>query len=525
MPDDFEDITNTLFEFKDNALEEAKALLEAPYNRSTIAQAFKDKVKNKQDFIEEGVSLLKEGDTCPFCEQNLSEDALHLIDEYNIYLEDIEAKVRRTASRLIQSLDSLEKEIKSAVSKISKERNRFNEVKKFIPSYSEEELSDVPDYEIVKFSFQALKNNLETKTEAISRIDFSHDEHINHIISYLEQSRSISEQNGNKITTLNKKKNDIQSEKRELGRRLCKASFMEEKSRQDDRLAEIKVLEAQEGVLQTEIVQKESKEKASKRDKVAEALKTFLNYFFKGKYELDDDTFNIKFLNKKLAGDTNPSDVLSDGEKSIVAFCYYLAETHKRVSVDDDYNKLFFIIDDPISSLDFHYVYAVAQIIRSLKASFEIQGHLRYIVLTHSIEFMSILIRNKIIAQKLILEQGKIRKLNKHLIMPYESHLRDVFHVSKDSSKASHTTPNSIRHVLETLCRFESPNEELSGFFEKIEELNGNEFVYSLMHDGSHGVLRQEHAHTPEMIQSGCLAVINYVRTKFEGQINHIEQG
>jgi len=64
------------------------------------------------------------------------------------------------------------------------------------------------------------------------------------------------------------------------------------------------------------------------------------------------------------------SDVLSDGEKSIVAFCLYLAQVHAKIDDEGEYNKLFFVIDDPISSLDFHYVYSVAQIIRNLNQSF-----------------------------------------------------------------------------------------------------------------------------------------------------------
>lgn len=95
----------------------------------------------------------------------------------------------------------------------------------------------------------------------------------------------------------------------------------------------------------------------------------------------------------------NASDVFSEGEKSIVAFCFYLAETHTKVGTEDEYNDLFFVIDDPISSLDFHYVYSVAQIIRTISSYFSIKRQ-RLLVLTHNLEFMSILIRNKIMDNK-----------------------------------------------------------------------------------------------------------------------------
>ena len=43
------------------------------------------------------------------------------------------------------------------------------------------------------------------------------------------------------------------------------------------------------------------------------------------------------------------------------------------------------------------------------------------------------------------------------------------------------------------------------------------------MHDGSHGVIRQQTAYTDEMIQKGCDVVINFINSKFEGQINQIK--
>ena len=63
--------------------------------------------------------------------------------------------------------------------------------------------------------------------------------------------------------------------------------------------------------------------------------------FFDGKYALDKETFQIKFQGNKIG--EKATKILSDGEKSIVAYCYYLATTHLLVAREDDYNNLFFI--------------------------------------------------------------------------------------------------------------------------------------------------------------------------------------
>ena len=52
--------------------------------------------------------------------------------------------------------------------------------------------------------------------------------------------------------------------------------------------------------------------------------------------------------------------MLSDGEKSILAFCFFLANIHGVVENESDYNRLFLVIDDPVSSMDFNYVYNVS---------------------------------------------------------------------------------------------------------------------------------------------------------------------
>ena len=175
-----------------------------------------------------------------------------------------------------------------------------------------------------------------------------------------------------------------------------------------------------------------------------------------------------------------------------------------------------------ISSLDFHYVYSVAQIIRRLNddSKFPIGNRLRFLILTHNIEFLNILIRNKIIDGRFILEESEIKKLQKELIMPYEEHLRDVYEVSESTKAPSHTTPNSIRHILETINKFEKPNLDFISYCQKIGLLHDdNEFLYALIHDNSHGNYRNQVATTPNMIIKGCKKVIDVIADKFDGQI------
>ncbi len=519
-PDDIKNIDELNYSFNGDLMNDIKEIFVTKYSKSKIAQRFKDKVISKQEFIESGLNILpkeikQDEDECPFCEQTLRVDAIKLIDDYNDYLDDSEALINSKISNSIKTIEELKNKLKADENTFLRINKDFNKLKKHIPS-----LTDVSLEELKEFNLESeFDNIIQLLKEKLKNIEIKiplnkYEDSIKKIHEQVKILEANATGNNKKINDFNQKKDNLKSEKLDINRRLCKAMYLKIQTSQKDLINEIKTIHKEKKELERQIDEKESKEKV----KVLENLKKHLKAFFGDKYSIDDD-FCFKFHKHVLTD--NATDVLSDGEKSIVAFCYYLADIHKLVDRDDDYNKLFFVIDDPISSLDFHYVYAVSQAIRNLHLILNTERS-RFIILTHNLEFMSILIRNKIIDIPLILVNSKLSKLSRQLVMPYEEHLRDIYNVANGGSPC-HTTPNSVRHVLETINKFESPDKELKAYCEHNDILSENEFVYSLMHDGSHGVVRQQIAYTNEMIQKGCDVVINFINSKFEGQINQIK--
>lgn len=375
----------------------------------------------------------------------------------------------------------------------------------------------------LKGIFENIKQSLIEKKNDITLEDILTEEKFNIVEKFISENIRLVNSNEKVINEINKRKNNIGSEKLEIKKRLCKAQYLETLKAEIKNIDEIVELQSIIVALESEIKEKENQSKALKKDKIIESFESFLDVFFAGKYTFDKDNFCLKFKTHTLIN--NASDVLSDGEKSIVAFCFYLAETHKLIENEEDYKKLFFIMDDPISSLDFHYVYSIAQIIKRLNSKFPIGDRLKFLVLTHNIEFMSILIRNKIIDGQFIIENSEIKKLKQELIMPYEEHLKDIYKISINLQQPSHTTPNSIRHVLETINKFEKPNLVFLDYCENIELLNDdNEFLYALVHDNSHGNYRTQRPFTNDMIIKGCQKTIEVVSSKFNGQIEVIKK-
>lgn len=522
LPDNLPDLRNVDYLRKTQTLKTILEFLSKDFSRSIIAESFKQKIKSKQDFVEKGIKLWEETKSnCPFCEQDLGEESLNLIDHYLEYLSETEAQQIKMANDLYSQLISDKKEHYD-IYKLSKNLELdYVKNQKFIPSLNDTHLLELNDLNDLDEEFKVIRDALEKKKENISLSIIN--KGINHAVDsieiWIQDSNEKILENSKIVKTFNDKKNNSNSEKLDLNKRLCRARFNELKCSQKNKIEEISNCNSRIKELQEDILQKEQNEKVSKKQKVVETLTQLLSKFFGTKYTFDDQTFCLKFKNHLL--ESNASDVLSTGEKSIVAFCYYIAETHKYIEKEEDYNKLFFIIDDPISSQDFHFVYATSQIIRNLNKFFGIQ-RLRLIVLTHNLEFMSILIRNKIIDQKFILNGNKLDSLGNELIMPYEEHLRDIYGISQGTKSPSHTTANSLRHILETINRFIAPDIELNSFCERIDGFAENEFLYSLMHDGSHGNIRLQKAYTDTMVKSACEVVSNYVLKDFAGQIKII---
>lgn len=101
--------------------------------------------------------------------------------------------------------------------------------------------------------------------------------------------------------------------------------------------------------------------------------------------------------------------------------------------------------------------------------------------------------------------------------------LIDIYNVANRAEKPRHTIPNSIRHLLETIYRFEGSQGEFPDFIMSQEKLREKGSLYSLIEDQSHGGWRESKGYTDETIIDACLGVIEYLRDKYPGQIQEVE--
>ena len=219
-------------------------------------------------------------------------------------------------------------------------------------------------------------------------------------------------------------------------------------------------------------------------------------------------------------------NVLSEGEKNIIAFAYYLGDAHLKIEKEDDYDKLFFVIDDPISSMDFTYVYTLCGVIRDIKQILENIHREKFIILTHNNDFMRILCANNITEKRLLLRNGSLVDFNENFTVPYISHLIDVYRIARNGEHAKHTTANSIRHIIETLTKFQNIEVSNSSISEYIKEnIPNDKKSYTFINDLSHGGWRSEQEPiTDDDYREVCETIIAHIEILFPNQIRYCEK-
>jgi hypothetical protein len=524
LPEEIPDIATPVYTANNSLFDAVYTLLNTTYPQSTWDEEFVSNIKRHRNLVETGLSAYSDTEAiCPFCKQPMSESALDLIKKYRAFFSDKEALVLKEIADKTADINAAVTDIKMFEQSTKNANAEIVSLKQFFPSLKDLSLR-VPVIDSNGFAcFYELTNVLQKKSENIHKAEFSVQSIIEECKNCTDSILKHHKDNEIMISEVNKIKQNSNSERLKLRRDLCKAQYLRLKSSKE--LSDLinmsnKLIQEVEG-LQKSIIEKEKNIRVSKKGKVYETLKFFLNRFFAGKYTIDRDTFQIKFLGSNVG--RKATKILSDGEKGIVAFCVYLASTHLLISREDDYNKLFFIIDDPISSMDFHYVYVVAQSLRDIKACFGISLYERMWVFTHNLEFFSILSRNHIVSQAFIMKPGIIEPWKHQLLMPYESHLKDILDIANLNLPPMHTSGNSIRYILETVCKFEYPDKSLSTYISENPILSDNSCIFTLCQDLSHGNIRIQPPCSPEVIIGACKAVMEFMKSRYNGQVDAIQ--
>lgn len=509
-------------------LEDARTLLSTVHTKSHFEKEFIEGISANLAFYSTGVELWTSNkERCPFCgTAPLGETALDLIKRYTEYLEDEESKVRSEARRLSGLCDAMLSTYRVWESAALRNSGELSKACGLMASLRERAVPRPPDSSRLESMIGSLKKVLKDKESDITA-SFGPRLTVDPIHDFLNEASKTSDDLGLLGADVSRALDNLDKQLREGRRELCKEALKKLRMECDSDLRERsgKLDECREA--QRRLREKEATSRRERRPLVSDQMERLISLFFGDKYSFDRETFTL--LLGKDAMPSTPNRVLSDGEKTVVAFCYYLASIPTVIESDGKWDDLFLVIDDPISSLDFNYVFMMAQCIRDLDGMLADQcGRIvrtRLLVLTHNVEFMNLLMRNRVGMKALTMADGTIVELKGDVLSPYDEHLRSIYLISIGREEPSYTTGNSIRHVVECAWRTHSPDVgKLEDFVKAQEEFNTAPFVYTLCQDLSHGAQRVYLPVQRDEYVRACKTVIDNVRALFPGQVKLLEK-
>ena len=267
-------------------------------------------------------------------------------------------------------------------------------------------------------------------------------------------------------------------------------------------------------------------------------MNAILDDFNINNYRVDEE-FDLCLNGEKVS--FNADKLLSNGEKSIIAFSLFIAELELYYSEND---KQIIFIDDPISSVDYPNLYGIYNYINNL-----IEDNLdsQFFIFSHNTVFMNLFKfdypNKKATYFKMIEINGKTKIINdnENLDSIYLEKLKEIFKVYKTgviTNSQKLYIHNYCRYVLETISRFEYPindNESASSryYLKKIISNIENKIsdyeiskvalqsLMKIVNKGSHATIDEvhdgEHFEDNHYIDS-CKAIIKFIKKDYNGQ-------
>lgn len=507
------DITNTVsISLKIESISKvAEELLSRPIKPTQAIQELLNET-TLQTWVKQGIPLHKDKrGTCAFCRQNLPHDIWQVLDSH----------FSKESSDLESSIDSCLTSITSEVQAIPGFLTLIGD--KF---YAEEKVSFEASRKTLNECLKVYKQDLEALKAALDKRKNTLFQPVSMPLSKHDSAaiQKCADDINDLIVKSNGRTSSLEKDKgsaREALRLTDVASFIGDIAYDTEltRIAGLKTDAATASTAYTdaeaEIVKLEAdatRLQGQQKDerKGAERVNSLLNHFFGHdgiKLEAKDNAEKntVKF---EITRDGKSAYNLSEGECSLIAFCYFIAKLEEPDSKGKD---LIIYIDDPISSLDGNHIFFMFSLIESLIAkpfkNADGSNGYRYsqlFISTHNLDFLKYLKRLSTPKKKVPAGEGKTKSVddNEHFmverngptsnIMLMPSYLKDyitefnyLFHQiykcrNQDAAQGTHEPfygfGNNLRKFLEAFLFFKFPyHDDKNDAFERIKKFFGDE--------------------------------------------------
>jgi wobble nucleotide-excising tRNase len=420
------------------------------------------------NWVQIGLKLHKDSSVCKFCTNTLPENR---IDNLNSYYSK---KLQEIQSAITRTLESIKSERK-------KTEITFFDKMNLAVIFQEDYQKAIDNYKETAKKYNAqlsiLESDLKRKnSQLFNNIPATEIE----VVSFNEDFESIKKS----VKAHNDWISEFDNNKKKALKKILN-HYVAEYLREEDYNAKEKNKNRAAEII-TKITSKISTNNTDK-SKFEAQLKSSV----KGKEELNDileillhrDDIKIEIKNDKftLERGGHPASNLSEGEKSAIAFAYFLTELKALRNGDPPKlpNTIIFI-DDPISSLDSNHIFQVREL---LNRFFKENDFAQLFISTHNFEFFSVMLDTRLFGTiKKDTNENKrplyfikrnddntalIKKLP-NSFSSYKSEYVGLFHIIKEFNDMDNKEdfpnllilPNAVRRFLELYTLMKYPSEK-----------------------------------------------------------------
>ncbi|MGL6159969.1 AAA family ATPase [Microbulbifer sp.] len=359
-----------------------------------IDDLVKDAILNR--WVSEGRAHHKgKRDNCAFCGNHITEDRWGKLEKH---FDEESSKLEQDIDALIQKIEGEKKSITSAL--LINKSQFYSAFHERLDAVSEDLKKSIDGYST---SLDSLVSQLKTrKDDLLVPQAFQQPKDASIALESAWRDYEVIRSESEEFTgSLSAKQSEAKTALRldEISRYLITIGYQAQVSDIDQKKTALDEAEQNSKYIRGEISQKEDLIAEKKRQlndeekgaiKVNEYLNNFFGHQFLSLEAIDDPASEesggkIKFEVKR---DGKKAYHLSEGECSLLAFCYFLA---KLDDIDTKDTKPIIWIDDPISSLDSNHVFFVYSLINQEVVSKKSYSQL--FISTHNLDFLKYLKR------------------------------------------------------------------------------------------------------------------------------------
>lgn len=374
-------------------IEEAKELVKRPVSESgKIEELVKNAMLNK--WVKEGRTYhINKRDKCGFCGNDIFESRWELLEKH---FDEESERLEKSIDELIEKIKKEKQSIKEAFkpTKSLFYSNFHLEIDSLIEAFSEISNTYTASLDSILNILQKRKNNLIHPFSP--DMPTNNSEKVLSIWDCYEDIRKKSNKFSDSLSDLKKEaQNNLRL--REVSDFLLTIKYSQQKDEIGNLAKKEKAAKAIKESIAKIIEQKEKAIEGKKRElndeekgaiKVNEYLNDFFGHGTLSLRAIEDEFDEQKKIRFQVIRDGKEAHHLSEGECSLLAFCYFMA---KLEDIDTKGSKPIIWIDDPISSLDGNHIFFVFSLLKSEIVDRNIFEQL--FISTHNLDFLKYLKR------------------------------------------------------------------------------------------------------------------------------------